>query len=153
MEAIIAKTVAETLDNLEFDYSQEGNVFHTVFGSDEADFNIDIIAEDEIEFLLVIGHFPVRISKTNYEKMCKVINELNSQFTVGCFIIDPADGVLTFRLGNNVDDGAINEKIIRMCYFQVGTRMINTYQDIMKALYGGEQYIFTFASNNKEDCA
>ena len=153
METIIANTVAETLDNLEFDYDQEGDVFHTVFGADEADFNIDIIAEDETEFLLVIGYFPVRVSKTNHEKMCKVINELNSQFMVGCFIIDPENGELTFRLGNNVDGGAINEKIVQMCYFQVGVRMKNTYQDIMKALYGGEQYTFTFASDNKENSA
>lgn len=153
METIIANTVSEALVNLDFTYCQEGEIFKTILGDDEVDFRINIIADEENELLLIIGYFPIRISKVNLEKMCKVINELNSQYMVGCFVIDPEDGELTFRLANNVDGGAINEQIVRVSYYQVGMRMRNTYQDIMKALYGGEQYTFTFGSNNKENCA
>lgn len=152
METIIANTVSEALDNLDFPYYHEGEVFKTVIRDEEVDFRIHIIADDENELLVIIGYFPIRIFKVNLEKMCRVINELNSQYMVGCFVINPNDGELTFRLANNVDGGAINEQIFRMCYFQVGVRMRNTYQDIMKAMYGGEQYTFTFASNNKENC-
>ena len=151
METIIANTVAEALDNMGFNYRQDGEIFKTVLSDDEVDFRINILADDENELLLIIGYFPVRISKMNLEKMCKVINELNSQYMVGCFVIDPEDGELTFRLANNVDGGAINEQIFRMCYFQVGVRMRNTYQDIMKAMYGGEQYTFTFGDSAIDD--
>ncbi len=126
METLIANTVSDALDNLDFTYCQEGEVFKTILGDDEVDFRINIIADEENELLLIIGYFPIRISKVNLEKMCKVINELNSQYMVGCFVIDPDDGELTFRLTNNVDGCAINEQIVRVSYYQVGMRMRNT---------------------------
>lgn len=144
-------TVAATLDEMEFHYKQEGELFTFTMGADEADFAIRIIADEKNEILTTIGYFPVKISKTNLEKMYKYINDLNYQTMVGFFTIDSADGELSFRLANNVDGGAINEGIVKTCFLQVMYRLRNTYEDIMKAMYGGPQMTFTFADSAIDD--
>ena len=46
----------------------------------------------------------------------------------GFFAIDPDDGQMLICLANNVDGGAINE-------------------DMMKAMFGGEQFVFCFSDD------
>ena len=65
------------------------------------------------------------------------------------FAIDSDDVELSFRLANNVDGGVINESIVRTCFLQVMYRLRNSYEEIMKAMYGGEQFTFTFADSSK----
>lgn len=151
METIIGNTVASTLDELELHYTHEGTVFTVTMGEDAADFKIRIIADEKNELLLIIGYFPVKISQINRDKMYKVINDLNNQHMIGAYVIDSNDGELTYRVVNNVDDGAINERVVIACFSQVVNRLNHTYEAIMKAMYGGEQYTFTFADNN-ENC-
>lgn len=68
---------------------------------------------------------------------------------MGSFIIDSDDGELIFRLANNVDGGIINGSIVRICLFQVFLCLQQSYEDIMKAMYGGPQMTFTFASEDR----
>ena len=144
-------TVAATLDEMELHYKHEGELFTFTVGDDEADYPMRIIADEENELLTTIGYFPVKISKTNLDKMYKFINDLNYKTMVGFFAIDSEDGELSFRLANNVDGGAINEGIVKACFLQVMYRLRNTYEDIMKAMYGGEQYTFTFGAPAIDD--
>ncbi len=144
METIIANAVTAALDELELNYSHEDEIFTLVMSSDEADFKIRIVADEKRELLLTIGYFPVKISKTNLDKMYKVINDLNDQHMIGAYTIDSNDGELIFRMANNVDGGAINERVVLACFFQVYNRIRSNYEDIMKAMYGGEQFTFTF---------
>ena len=149
MNDVMCSTVASTLDELELHYKQEGELFTFTIGDDVADFQIRIVADEEKELLVVIGYFPVKVSKANLDKMYQVINDLNYQTMSGYFVIDSRDGELSFRLANNVDDGAINDAIIRACFFQVVSRLKNCYEDIMKAMFGGEQFTFTFADSSE----
>ncbi len=149
METVMCDTVAATLDEMELHYKHEGELFTFTVGDDEADYPMRIIADEENELLTTIGYFPVKISKTNLDKMYKFINDLNYKTMVGFFAIDSEDGELSFRLANNVDGGAINEGIVKACFLQVMFRLRNTYEDIMKAMYGGPQMNFTFASESR----
>jgi len=149
MNDVICNTVASTLDEMELHYRHEGKVFNLTVGDDCADFPIRIIADEENELLVLIGYFPVKISKMNLDKMYKFINDLNYTTMVGSFIIDSDDGELSFRLANNVDGGAINEGIVKTCFLQVICRLRNTYDDIMNAMYGGDHYTFTFGDENR----
>lgn len=149
MNDVMCSTVASTLDELELRYKQDGELFTFTVGDDDADFAIRIVADEEQELLVVIGYFPVKISKANLDKMYKVVNDLNYQTMAGHFAIDSRDGELTFRLANNVDGGAINDAIVRACFLQVVSRLRNSYEEIMKAMYGGEQFTFTFADSSE----
>lgn len=87
----------------------------------------------------------------NLDKMYKVINDMNDQHMVGAYVIDSEDGELIYRIANNVDDGAINEQVVMSCVIQVLNRLKYTYNDIMKAMFGGEQYTFTFGAPAIDD--
>ena len=145
----MCNTVVATLDDMELHYNQDGEVFSFSIGDEEADFAVRIIADEKNELLTTIGYFPVKISKAHLDKMYKFINDLNYKTMVGFFAIDSEDGELSFRLANNVDGGAINEGIVKACFLQVMYRLRNTYEDIMKAMYGGEQITFTFGNENR----
>ena len=146
METIIGNTVAAALDNLELNYTRDGERFTFTMCEEDANFRIGIIADEKCELLLTIGYFPVKISKMNLDKMYKVINDMNDQHMVGAYVIDSEDGELIYRIANNVDDGAINEQVVMSCVIQVLNRLKYTYNDIMKAMFGGEQYTFTFGA-------
>ena len=146
METTISNAVTEALDMLELNYSHEDDLFTIVMCNDNADFKIRIVADEKNELLLTIGSFPVKISKNHLDKMYKVINDLNDEHMIGAYVIDSDDGELIFRMANNVDGGAINERVVLACFFAVYNRLKNTYEDIMKAMFGGEQYTFTFGN-------
>lgn len=148
METIISNTVAAALDELELNYLHDGEIFTLTMCEDMANFKVRIVADEKNELLLTIGYFPVKISKMNLDKMYKVINDMNDQHMIGAFVIDSEDGELIYRIANNVDDGAINERVVMACFIQVINRLRNTYEDIMKAMYGGPQMNFTFASES-----
>ncbi len=152
METIISNTVATALDELELNYSREGEIFSITMCEDMANFKIRIIADEKNELLLTIGYFPIKISKTNLDRMYKVINDMNDQHMIGAYVIDSEDGELIYRIANNVDDGAINERVVMACFIQVINRLKNTYEDIMKAMYGGPQMTFTFADAAHNQC-
>ena len=137
METIIGNTVAAALDTLELHYTRDGENFTCTLCEEDANFRICIIADEKNELLLVIGYFPVKISK------------MNDQHMVGAYVIDSEDGELIYRIANNVDNGAINEQVVMACFIQVLNRLKNTYNDIMKAMYGGEHYTFTFGNENR----
>jgi len=149
METAITNTVTSALDMLELNYNQDEELFTLVMSEDDADFKIRILADEKNELLITIGYFPVKISKMNLDKMYKVINDLNDQHMVGAYVIDSEDGELIYRIANNVDNGAINEQVVMACFIQVLNRLKNTYNDIMKAMYGGEHYTFTFSNENR----
>lgn len=148
MNEVICSTVVSVLDEMELRYSHEGELFTLTMCEEEANFPIRIIADDEQSVLTTIGYFPVKISRMNIDKMYKVINDLNYRQIIGSFVIDSEDGELSYRISQNADDGAINEAIVRICLCQVIARLKNTYEDVMKAMYGGPQMNFTFGDSS-----
>ena len=145
MESVICSTVASVLNELELPYENQGKVFSLSLESEEAVFPTYIIADDENEVLSTIGLFPIKVSRANLDRMYQFINGLNLKTMIGFFAIDPDDGQLLFCLANNVDGGAINEDIVKASLLQVAYRLRKNYEDIMKAMFGGEQFIFSFS--------
>ena len=144
MEYTICKAVEAALKTRGLHYTHEDDTFELFMSDDKANFKIRVIADDERDILLIIGFFPVKVSKENLDKMYKVINDINYQTIFGGFVIDSEDGELTFRLVNNADDGAINEKVATICIYQVAHCLSSHYEEIMQAMYGGDKYTFTF---------
>ena len=135
-------TVAEALDKLELHYRKEENVFHLVMNEEAADFTFLLVADDENEALTVVGYLPVKVPQDQIDRMCRVINDLNYKYPFGALVIDPEDGELSYRMANNVDDGAVNVKIVQTCFLQVLARLKYSYGEIMRSLFGGPQVTF-----------
>ena len=146
MEQIIFSAVESVLESMELNYRSQDHFFWFTISDENADFSIRIVADEEKELLVVIGVYPVKVPRERIDPMCRVLNDLNSSTTVGAFVIDPDDGELSFRIANNVDGGAINEEIVRMCILQVISRLRDTYDGIMAAMYGGPRMEFAFCS-------
>ncbi len=85
MNDVICSTVASTLDDMELNYRNDGEVFIFTIGDDDADFTIRILGDEKNELLTVVGFFPVKVSKMNLDKMYRFINDLNYKTMVGFF--------------------------------------------------------------------
>lgn len=153
MKGIITNAIVAYLEAMQLNYQQNDNIFSLTMCEEEADFLIHLIADEKNDLLMAIGYFPVKVSKSNLDKMYKVINDINDKYMVGAYVIDSDDGELTFRIGNNVDGGAANKEIVESCFLQVLLRLKQTYAEIMKAMYGGEQLPFAFTNEASRPCA
>lgn len=147
MKNNMCSTVASTLDELELPYEKDGKVFRLLIESEQADFPVYIIADKKTELLSIIGFFPVRIPLEDRDRMYRFINELNFKTLVGAFVINPDDGALVFCQTNNVDGGIVNKELVKASLCQVDHRLRNNYGDIMKAIFGVEQFVFSFADS------
>ena len=148
---IIKNTVDTALRSMELRYQNKGRLFTLIIQNENAAFRYKIVADDENDLLVVVGYFPVFIPKSSLEWMYKYVNELNYKTVVGKFVIDPDDGELTFRLATNVDGGAINEELVHVCLLMASKTLASSYEDIMKAMFGGPQMVFTFAGCQEPD--
>ena len=146
MKQIICSAVESVLEGMELRFENQDKFYWFSISDENADFSIRIVADEEKELLVVIGVYPVKVPGTRFDPMCRVLNDLNCSTTVGAFVIDPDDGELSFRIANNVDGGAINEEIVSMCILQVISRLRDTYDGIMAAMYGGPRMEFAFCS-------
>lgn len=139
------KSIVETvLDTAQLSYENEGAVFTFSVSDDNADFPIRIIVDEEQELLLIIGYYPVKVTEQHMDRICRVVNDINYRTMVGAFVIDSADGELSFRVVQNVDDGAFSENMVRACIWQVVSRLSDCYEEVMSALFGGSRVNFTF---------
>ncbi len=154
MENLIRNTVKEALDELELRYRNvDDETFFLTMCCKEADFKIRLTADDEQEVLCIIGYFPVKVPESRLEAMYKVINDINYKLLVGSFAIDSDDGELIFQVVNNADGGAINNEVVKVCFKQTIMALKKYYGNIMKGMYGGEQYTFTFGDSEKRESA
>lgn len=151
MESLIKNTVDASLKEMGLHYRNNGKFFDVIIENDDADFHFKIIGDEKKELLVTIGYFPVKVSRSNLDRMYKFVNDRNYKTMVGAFLIDSNDGELTFRIANNVDGGAVNEEIVRMCFLQVVKTLISSYDEIMKEMFGGPQMNFTFSPDEKPD--
>lgn len=148
---IIKNTVDSALSGMKLRYQNKGRLFELIIQNDNAAFRFKIVADDENDLLVVVGFFPVFIPKSSLECMYKYVNELNYKTVAGKFVINPDDGELTFRLATNVDGGAINEELVHVCLFMASTTLTSSFEDIMKAMFGGPQMVFTFGEKEEPD--
>lgn len=154
MENLIRNTVKEALDELDLSYRNVDNkTFYLTMCCKEADFKIRLTADDEQEVLCIIGYFPVKVPESRLEAMYKVINDINYKLLVGSFAIDSDDGELIFQVVNNTDGGAINNAVVKTCFKHTVGTLKKFYETIMKGMYGGEQYTFTFGDAEKRESA
>lgn len=141
------KSIVETvLDTAQLSYENEGSIFTFNVSDDNAVFPIRIIIDEEQELLLIIGYYPVKVAEQHMDRICRVVNDINYRTMVGAFVIDSSDGELTFRVVQNVDDGAVNENMVRVCLWQVVSRLSDCYEEVMSALFGGPRMNFTFST-------
>ncbi len=153
MDNLILNTVKEVLDELELRYRNVDKRFFLTIYCKEADFKIRLIADDEREVLCVYGYFPVKVPEARMEAMYKVINDINYKLLVGSFAIDSDDGELIFQVVNNADGGAINKKVVKYCFKHTTLTLKKYFETIMKGMFGGEQYTFTFGDGEKKESA
>lgn len=149
MSGIISKTVESVLKDMDFDYEMDENLFNFKVSDEGADYDLRVVADDKNEILTVIGFYPVKASKDRIESMCRKLTDINHKKVIGFFAMDTEDGELSFRLANNVDEGAVNVGIVKSCICQVIMAMSKNYQDIMNALYGGGHFTFNFEDGDR----
>ena len=152
METVITNTVASVLDEREISYENLGNGFRFTIDNGVADFEVSIRVDEDIEIMAIIAIFPIKISDDKLDKMYKFINDLNYNVPAGYFVIDSEDGELSLRLSNNVKGGAINKDLVDINLSLLGYCINETFEDIMKALYGGEHYTFSFDDGEDDYC-
>ena len=152
METVITNTVASVLDEREISYENLGNGFRFTIDNGVADFEVSIRVDEDIAIMAIIAIFPIKISDDKLDKMYKFINDLNYNFPAGYFVIDSEDGELSLRLSNNVKGGAINKDLVDINLSLLGYCINETFEDIMKALYGGEHYTFSFDDGEDDYC-
>ena len=143
--------VESTLKGMGFQYENEGRFFRVIIENEDADYHFKIFGAEKQELLLIVGYFPIKVSKSNLDRMYKVVNDLNYKTTVGSFVIDSDDGELTFRVANNVDGGVINEKIVKVCLHHVAKTLMSSYEKIMSAMFGVPQMLFSFNGGKEPD--
>lgn len=148
---IIRNAVESTLDGLKYHYLKLGRVFRFKLKEENVIYRYVIVADDEHEYLVVVGAFPVHVPKPSFDMMCTYINELNRMDIPGRFVINPDDGELTFRIISSVHGCTFNENHILYCLDMVSLALSRQYEGIMKALYGGSQMVFTFGGKEKPE--
>lgn len=151
MEQIIGNAVEQVLDGLDLHYSHEEHSYRFIIQDNYADFPFTIVADEEKELLVVIGFFPVKVGGDHLDEVFKVINSINYRTTVGAFVIDPADGELSFRIAQNVDGGAVNQQVVRICLLQAISRLTDSYEEIMAGMFGGPRMNFSFSAEEEAD--
>ncbi|MBO4568647.1 MAG: YbjN domain-containing protein [Candidatus Methanomethylophilaceae archaeon] len=148
MVSIISDTVASVLDALDIRYLREEGEFNFRVGEDDGDITYCVSVDEEGEMLTVVGYFPVCVPQENVDRVCRLLNDLNEQSVIGAFSVDPEDRRPSFHLSNYVCGGAVKERIVQMCLLQVMGHVSHSFQAIARAMYGGEQYTFTFANES-----
>ena len=137
--------IAETaLNGLDIHYETREMMFVFTVTDDLADFRVGLIADDDIDRIMVCVCIPSKVPQANRDRMCTLINELNYETAVGAFSINPENGELAFRLANNVSSETIDAELVQTCLFQAIYRVRDCYEKIMREMYGGPQMNFTF---------
>lgn len=116
MEKKIYNTVEASLNNAELQYSTDEKIFRFGIKGEHANFDVRILCEEEMEFLMTIVTCSMCVPKNKIDRMCRWVAEKNYGLTLGEFKLDTSDGELSFRNTCPLDKGAVNEDIVKVAY-------------------------------------
>ena len=135
MEKKIYDTVEAALNNAELQYNIDDKIFRFGIKGEHANFDVRIVCEEEMEFLMTIVTCSMCVPKNKIDRMCRWVTEKNYGLTLGEFKLDTSDGELSFRITCPLDKGAVNEDIVTVAYTNALSTFDNSYEEIIKAIY------------------
>ena len=135
MSTLINDTIVTALDNLELKYDHEGQSTTFMVTGHSAQYRVNVIGLEDKEMLIVQASFSVMIPEAKRPKMYKFISEFNYNRLMGLLVIDPEDGELSYRISNTVDQGAINEAVVKVCVLDALNTLDDNHDSIMEAIY------------------
>ena len=135
MEKKIFNTVEKALNNAELQYSIDDSIFRFGIKGEHANFDVRIVCEEEMEFLMTVVTCSMCVPKNKIDRMCRWAAEKNYGLTLGEFKLDTSDGELSFRITCPLDKGAVNEDIVAVAYTNALNTFDNSYEEIIKAIY------------------
>lgn len=135
MGKIIFDTVEKALNNAELQYTTDDRIFRFGIKSEHANFDVRIVCEEEMEFLMTVVTCSMCVPQNKIDRMCRWVAEKNYGLTLGEFKLDTSDGELSFRITCPLDKGAVNEDIVAVAYTNALNTFDNSYEEIIKAIY------------------
>ena len=136
MGKIIFDTVEKALNNAELQFSiDDDSIFRFGIKGEHANFNVRLICEEEMEFLMAIVNCSMCVPQNKIDRMCRWVAEKNYGLTLGEFKLDTSDGELSFRITCPLDKGAVNEDIVTVAYSNALNTFDNSYEEIIKTIY------------------
>lgn len=135
MEKKIYNTVELALKNAELNYNIDDEIFRFGIRGEHTNFDVRIVCEEEMEFLMTIVTCSMCVPKNKIDRMCRWVAEKNYGLTLGEFKLDTSDGELSFRITCPLDKGAVNEDIVAVAYTNALNTFDNSYEEIIKAIY------------------
>lgn len=131
MEKKIYNTVELALNDAELQYSTDEIIFRFGIKGEHANFDVRILCEEEMEFLMTIVNCSMCVPQNKIDRMCRWVAEKNYGLTLGEFKLYISDGELSFRITCPLDKGAENEDIVTNMVFESIQRKIE-HPDIME---------------------
>lgn len=136
MDKKIYKTVEAALKNAEIRYNIDDDViFRFGIKGEHANYDVRLICEEEMEFLMTVVTCSMCIPKDKIDRMCRWVAEKNYGLTLGEFKLDTSDGEISFRITCPLDKGAVNEDIVTVAYSNALSTFDNAYEEIIRAIY------------------
>lgn len=121
---------------LRYDYDQKNEVFNFRLTTEKTSYNQRLVPLEDDELLVVITTFPILVPEEKRFMFANLINKINHSLLLSYFVMDPEDGELSFRVSCPLDDGAVNETIVKVV---IG----NSFQTMEKYF---EEFLATFSA-------
>lgn len=131
----IQEHIIDALDaqNLKYDLVSE-KVIAVGFSTDGGVIRTHFLIDEESAYFVIRVLGICRIPEGKREKVYPVINAINSRTLFGSMFID-SDGDIQNIYTCNVDDGAINRKVILTPWAAMVKTMSESHDEIMEAVY------------------
>lgn len=95
-----------------------------------------ITANDETDFVRVICHYGTRIPVDRRTAVMEALTRINWRMGIGSFDMDLTDGEVRFRVGTDVEDGLLSEKMVdNMLGFSLHS-MDRFHEALMRVAFG-----------------
>jgi hypothetical protein len=132
----ISDAVRSALDAMEirYHYDQENEVVDYKITTDNTSYRQRLVPLEDDELLVAITNFPIMVPEDKRYIFANIINKINYTLLLGYFVMDAEDGELTFRVSCPLDDGAINETIVKVVISNSIHTIEQYFQEFLAAL-------------------
>ncbi|WP_195440535.1 type III secretion system chaperone family protein [Bacteroides thetaiotaomicron] len=124
-----------TKEEIHFDLNEANDVFSFGFKTDAGIVRVKLVIDEEKEWFVVVGNFPNNIPVKFVDKLYPIFNKLNRASLFTSWLVDPNDGEVQLRWGATVDEGAINEEMVKVAMYGVVQNINSECENIMKEIY------------------
>ena len=135
MKKRIYNTVRKALESEELHYLTHDDEFFFSMKCDHSTYDVHLICREEMEYLVVLVTCSLHVPEDRIERMCRWIVEKNYNLILGDFKLDVSDGELSFRHTTLLDEGAVNQEIVKVAYESAISIFDKSYEDIVKSMY------------------